>query len=153
MHERAGDVILPRNKLKLKNSPKSNVGLSSLAKVKSPPKELGRVSFLIEKKELGKANDSSKQSALSSISTPNGQMTRRFTVAEKLRIIDKHKELKNISATTRWVRDTFTRRTFTRRALSKCYQRRMCNAMRVEQRKFEKRFVQRAVRFGEWKGS
>ena len=70
--------------------------------------------------ELGKSDNSKKQITLPSTSTPNGQiMTRRFTVADKLRIIEKHKELKNISATTRWVRDTYNRRTFVRSAHSK----------------------------------
>ena len=45
-------------------------------------------------------------------------MTRNFTVAEKLRIIDKFKETKNISGTCRWVKAEFKRTTFARKTLS-----------------------------------
>ena len=44
-------------------------------------------------------------------------MTRRFTVAEKLRIIEKFKELENISATCRWVKHEYRRETFARKSL------------------------------------
>ena len=44
-------------------------------------------------------------------------MTRRFTVAEKLKIIEKYKETENASATCRQVIDEFRRRTFDRKSL------------------------------------
>ena len=46
-----------------------------------------------------------------------GLMTRRFTVAEKLAIIDKYKETKEISSTCRWVKEHFRRSTFARKSL------------------------------------
>ena len=46
------------------------------------------------------------------------QMTRRFSIAEKLTIIEKSKVLGNISATCRWVRNEFNRPTFARKSLS-----------------------------------
>ena len=45
-------------------------------------------------------------------------MTRRFTVAEKIAILDKFHEINNISATCRWVRTEFKRSTFARKSLS-----------------------------------
>ena len=46
-------------------------------------------------------------------------MTRRFTIAEKLRIIEKFKESGNASATCRWVKSEFNRQTFDRKSLRK----------------------------------
>ena len=50
-------------------------------------------------------------------------MTRRFTIAEKLRIIDKYKSNMNISATCRWVQIKFNRATFDRKSLRKMISR------------------------------
>ena len=44
-------------------------------------------------------------------------MTRNFTVAEKLRIVEKYKETGNISGTCRWVKKEFRRTTFARKTL------------------------------------
>ena len=46
------------------------------------------------------------------------RMTRRFSVVEKIMIIDKYKETNNISETCRWVRKKFNRNTFARKSLS-----------------------------------
>ena len=46
-------------------------------------------------------------------------MTRWFTVSEKLSIIDKYHELKNMSSTCRWVQRNFNRETFARKSLTK----------------------------------
>ena len=50
-------------------------------------------------------------------------MTRRFTIAEKIRIIDKYKSNRNISATCRWVQMEFNRMTFDRKSLRKMVSR------------------------------
>ena len=49
--------------------------------------------------------------------TVSRKMTRNFNIAEKLMIIDKFKELENVSATCRWVKNEFRRTTFARKTL------------------------------------
>ena len=45
-------------------------------------------------------------------------MSGRFTIAEKLEILDVYKKSENISATCRWVQKKFHRATFARKSLS-----------------------------------
>ena len=106
MHERAGDKIRPKEKpyvfkfsskpskpgppdIRERNSP-------AIAKVCPPSKPL-------VEGEGTEPEDSANQIFPTDLLSPNTMklMTRRFSVAGKLEIIDKFKELNNISATCR----------------------------------------------------
>ena len=101
MHERAGDAPPKRIKRKYRSLFVPSVESGSTALVQSPPNVPMQEQVVAERKECGKGNDGSKIVEQPVRSVPDGQMTRRFTVAEKLRIIQKHKELKSVRATTR----------------------------------------------------
>ena len=101
MHERAGDVPPKRMKRKYRSLFAPSVESRSTALVQRPLKVPQQQQVAAEQKEFGKGNEGSKIVEQPVRSGPVRQMTRRFTVAEKLRIIQKHKELKSIRATTR----------------------------------------------------
>ena len=119
MHERAGDTILPKAKIVSRSVfPKEQK--ASVAQVNEPLSEpLPTPPPLDEKDDVGVIVVEKHRSVpllppIESILP----MTRRFSVAEKIRILDKYHELDNISATCRWVRNEFKRPTFARKSLS-----------------------------------
>ena len=106
MHERAGDKFLPKvkpNVFKFSSKP-NKPGPPEIRERKSPmiapvsPPSIPPVDG--EGTEL---EDSAKQASPKDLVSPNTlkSMTRRFSIAEKLEIIDKSKELNNKSATCR----------------------------------------------------
>ena len=119
MHERAGDTILP----KVKNVSRSvflKDQKASLAQANEPlaeplptpslPDEKDDIAAVVEKNHSSLPRSPSAESII--------PMTRRFSVAEKVRILNKYHELGNISATCRWVRREFKRLTFARKSLA-----------------------------------
>ena len=105
MHERAGDIpALDENRKALVSfiPPASPTYLFS-----PPPKELLVQAPIKQAVKI----------VLPKVSPVRGLMTRRFTVAEKLAIIDKYKETEEISSTCRWVKEHFRRNTFARKSL------------------------------------
>ena len=107
MHERAGDQVILHDKLQ-------NLSLSRPAS--SQPVVNDEVKSSIESRVRSQAvNVLNVEKPI--LSPTPGLMTRRFTVAEKLRIIDYFNESKNISATCRWVQREFQRNTFARKSL------------------------------------
>ena len=116
MHERAWDSKLPKRVLGFMNQN---------APVKQKPKVVkiqGLPSISQKREEQGfKQNLNPNKLHLQKVVVPvkeTQQMSRRFTVAEKLVIIDKYEECENISATCRWVVKHFNRATFARKSLS-----------------------------------
>ena len=103
MHERAGDSVLPSYKKKCMWPANSQSQSSSNASAKDLPKSSFQVLPPVEKKIKEKVSKPEKPISLNHASPSNKVqlMTRRFTIAEKFQIIDKFKELNNISATTR----------------------------------------------------
>ena len=115
MHERAGDKIPKPGKPRILK-PVSVVPKTCPAKVPQlvtlpvpPVSPVAANDPIVE----GIPHDIARVPAVT-----NRCMTRRFTVHEKLRIIDKYKELKNVSATCRQVKEVFRRSTFRRRSRS-----------------------------------
>ena len=122
MHERAGHVIRKRRKAGYRppsvlpfqfkvaqdkrDEPMSNECVSTPPKRKIHPKVENSVDMPAQ---VG--------------SVKRQLMTRRFSVAEKLRIIEKAKKLDNISATCRWVQAEFNRSTFDRKSLKAMLER------------------------------
>ena len=114
MHERAGDVPLV-NKLhqNLSSAVKGNPQRPPLVKSSNPQRRSQDAKSPVKtvvKKELA-----SKQAEIT--------MTRRFTVAEKIQIIEKFKEVGVVSETCRWVMKVFKRPTFDRKSLRKMLSR------------------------------
>ena len=111
MHERAGHVIGRPRKLSFKRPP------SFAPRIRLPPpkQEVPRAD---KKDDTPPPSYSVKENPKAAPSLKQAMMTRRFSVAEKLKIIDKAKEMNNISATCRWVQETFHRKTFARKSLS-----------------------------------
>ena len=101
MHERARDLPPKRIKRKYKSLIIPSVESKSIAEVQRPPKVPLQQRLVAERKEVGNGKESNNKVTQTANFTPSGQITRRFSVAEKLRIIEKHKELKNVSATSR----------------------------------------------------
>ena len=125
MHERAGDVPLP---LKSKQT-----HCNSMIQ-EDKPTELSSSRYVqqqVRRKPLSVIQPQSAPRKSEVVQTPvktslkneraapltNSSMTRRFTVAEKLVIIEKFRESNNISGTCRWVREQFGRSTFDRKSL------------------------------------
>ena len=97
MHERAGDRILKPGKVK-------RIGKKSIAIAPTDLSSQPAVPPPSYPPPVEKRNNLLMGVLPRQADVPNqtgSVMTRRFTVREKLRIIDKHKELQNISATCR----------------------------------------------------
>ena len=110
MHERAGDAILcERQEEEIQ---------SDMPAPLSAPADEGKVNvdpvFAVENDSV---QPDSKSDRAEILSPSRKLMTRRFTIAEKLRIIDKFKECDNVSITCRWVKAEFRRSTFDRKSL------------------------------------
>ena len=117
MHERAGDVARSRIKQNFKVPSRLAVQSKPIDRLERPCAKPHRFAPILERKNSQKINEPSKKIAPPSPSTQHGVMTRRFTIAEKLRIIDKFNETKNVSGTAHWVREEFNRSTFARKSL------------------------------------
>ena len=112
MHERAGHSIGRPRRLCLKRS------LTSSAN-KFPVQLVTKIVPKAEKKVCPSPPSPKVKAKLSVLPGVKPElMTRRFSVAEKLRIIDEAKKLNNISATCRWVKETFRRKTFACKSLT-----------------------------------
>ena len=97
MHERAGDRILKPGKARRIGKQALAVSSSDSAPPRSPPPPSYQPSIVNH-------NTVPTEQIPEAAAVPNKigtSMTRRFTVSEKLQIIDKFKELENISATCR----------------------------------------------------
>ena len=106
MHERAGDAIL-REKLEEEIQ-------SDLPAPLSVPADEGKVNVdPVSALENDSVQPDSKSDRAEIVPPSRKLMTRRFTIAEKLRIIDKFKECGNVSMTCRWVKAEFRRRPLT----------------------------------------
>ena len=99
MHERAGDSKLPKRVLRFKSQ---NLPIKQKPKVVKIER-LDSISQKSEEQDV-KQNPAPDKVDLQKVVVPvkeTQQMSRRFTVAEKLVIIDKYKDCENISATCR----------------------------------------------------
>ena len=97
MHERAGHRIQKQRKLKFER-PLESLVPAKASPIRRPEKLVG----IGQKEKLPKSPSSVKKDLpAAKVSAKNEVMTRRFTVSEKLQIIEKAKELKNLSATCR----------------------------------------------------
>ena len=119
MHERAGDSVLKRRKLNTmwisrpssESKPNSNFEHhTKLPSIVPPP--------LKQEIPNHNAKSSGNRAPCVKVNVKPDQMTRRFTIKEKLEIIDKSKELDNVSATCRWVKRRFSRPTYARKSLT-----------------------------------
>ena len=118
MHERAGDRIFP----KMKFAAMSRVPQKQIASVpqsSDPLKQAMPAPLPPDRKSVVEANVQEEHCPIS-VPPPKSTMlmTRRFSIADKLRILDKYHETSNISATCRWVRTEFRRATFARKSLA-----------------------------------
>ena len=114
MHERAGDRVLKPGKARRIGKQALAVSSSDSAPPRSPPPPSYQPSIVNH-------NTVPTEQIPEAAVVPNKigtSMTRRFTVREKLQIIDKYKELENISETCRQVMKKFRRSTFARKSLS-----------------------------------
>ena len=119
MHERAGDNILPKEKHTFSSIPMVCIKPPLPAVIHEPP---AGIPSPIQAVETDNHSDGAGVRMVEpkegSSSRVRKVMTRRFSVAEKLRIIAKFKETNNISSTCRWVKAEFNRPTFARKSLS-----------------------------------
>ena len=114
MHERAGDSIHPKKVLMVKrqiSNPEKEVAADNKRNIKLPPTVVEKA-----RKDVVLSKHTDSQSKV--VGKPTQFMSRRFTIVEKLEIIDKYKTLKNISETCRQVQKRFSRFTFARKSLS-----------------------------------
>ena len=97
MHERAGDSIHPKKVFRGKPqilNPEKEVAVVDKRNIKVSPTVVEKA-----RKDVVLSKDTIPQSAV--VGKPAQFMSRRFTVVEKLEIIDKYKTLKNVSETCR----------------------------------------------------
>ena len=122
MHERAGHVIRKRRKVEYRAPSAKPFLIKAALDKRGEPVSNECASASPERKIQPKVENPVVMPAL--VDPVKRQlMTRRFSVAEKLRIIKKAKELNNISATCRWVQTEFHRSTFDRRSLKAMLER------------------------------
>ena len=88
MHERAGDKLLDSIE-----HDERKVPLSVVPQEQKPPPVIDEIKFSVEPKKV----------VINEAALPPAKwfMTRRFTITEKLKIIEKYKESQNMSATCR----------------------------------------------------
>ena len=118
MHERAGDTILPPKRIPRWGRPERHIPKRA-AVLRRPPKPPVSVPSPPEEEHenlVVDSDDKVTQPEMNPLTTTQ-YMTRRFSVIEKLKIIDKYKESKNISSTCRWVQTEFNRKSFARKSL------------------------------------
>ena len=116
MHERAGDTIPINRKRKIGKPFIIRRPLGQNLRIKASAKAIEKNPFPLEKRPLENKSSEESHPKNPEISVKMEHMTRRFTIKEKLRIIDKFRELNNVSATTSWVQKEYT---FVRKSLTK----------------------------------
>ena len=125
MHERAGDVPLPlRHTEKYLNNMIKEDNPTELASFRYSQQHKQRKPLSVIQPQSAPPQDvvvqaPVKKSVINERAVPPAKspMMRRFTVAEKLSIIEKFRQSNNISGTCRWVREQFGRSTFDRKSL------------------------------------
>ena len=119
MHERAGDSVLKRRKLNTMWISMSSSECKANSNFEHHPKLSSIVPLPLKQEipdHIAKSSDNSAPCV--KVDVKPDQMTRRFTIKEKLEIIDKSEELDNVSATCRWVKRRFSRPTYARKSLT-----------------------------------
>ena len=116
MHERNGHTVPKQRKLVFKN-PLTLVPPCRTISPKKPKKLVEAVEADPPRSLAPSAPCVKEDFPLKAVAKKVEVMTRRFSVLEKLQIIEKSKELKTLSETCRWVNDTFNRSTFARKTL------------------------------------
>ena len=110
MHERAGDHLLHGSEqvpVRVVQQP-----AAALVPVIEPSGSASNVD------EEQKSKGMIENHGISAVPARPFRMTRRFTITEKLKIIEKYKENDcNVSVTCRWVQSEFKRQTFDRKSL------------------------------------
>ena len=153
MHERAGDTIPINRKRKIGKPFIVRPPLGQNLRIKASAKAIEKNPFPLEKRPLENKSSEESQPKNPEISVKMEHMTRRFTIKEKLRIIDKFKELNNVTATTRWVQKEYRRSTFVRKSLTKMLAKENVYRAAVGTKKLERPYDQRQVCFSVWRRS
>ena len=102
MHERAGDSIHPKKVLSGKrqtSNPEKEVAVVDKRIIPITPPRVSLPSVEKGSKDVALSKETISESTV--VGKPVQFMSRRFTIVEKLEIIEKYKTLKNVSATCR----------------------------------------------------